>query len=292
MQSLNTLPVNLLRLTATLLLGGLLGVALVRLAPGFGTSESELNARLSQESIDALRASRDRNILRIYVQFLMKAAHGDLGTSETLAGAPVAGLLRERVPVTLQAASAGLLAAWAAALLFAGLGTGLRHKSLEILGIAATECLLAVPVGLLALVLMLWAGRFESGVPALGIGLAVFPHLFRYTRRVVGEAAARPHVLSAYARGSAPWRVLVKEILPGAMPQLTALAGTSLPLALGAAIPMETLCDSPGIGQLAWKAATARDLDLLLPVILLVSAIALVANFAADLAIQGRKVSA
>jgi peptide/nickel transport system permease protein len=34
-------------------------------------------------------------------------------------------------------------------------------------------------------------------------------------------------------------------------------------LGFGAAIPIEALCDVPGVGQLAWKAALARDLPLL-----------------------------
>jgi ABC-type dipeptide/oligopeptide/nickel transport system permease component len=34
-------------------------------------------------------------------------------------------------------------------------------------------------------------------------------------------------------------------------------------LALSAAVPVEVVCDLPGIGQLAWKAALARDLYLL-----------------------------
>lgn len=34
-------------------------------------------------------------------------------------------------------------------------------------------------------------------------------------------------------------------------------------LAFGSIIPIEALCDVPGIGQLAWKAALARDLPIL-----------------------------
>ena len=279
----------MVRLLATLAVAGFLGVALVRFAPGYGTSESELNGRLSQDSIHALRTARDANLFRIYGQFLRRAWHGDLGSSEALGGLPVADLLRDRLPVTLLSAGTGLLAAWVVMLVLAGLGAGLRRKPLLWFGSIVTESLLALPTGLLALLLF---GVWESGVVVAGIGLAVFPHLFRYGSRLIAEAAGRPHVLAAYARGLSPWRVLVREILPSTMAELAALAGTSVPLAIGAAIPIETICDSPGVGQLAWRAATARDLDLLLPIILLVSAVALTANFAADLAIAGRKVAA
>jgi ABC-type dipeptide/oligopeptide/nickel transport system permease component len=51
-------------------------------------------------------------------------------------------------------------------------------------------------------------------------------------------------------------------LLALADPQGLALAGVSATIALSAAIPVEVICDSPGIGQLAWQAATARDLPL------------------------------
>jgi peptide/nickel transport system permease protein len=144
---------------------------------------------------------------------------------------------------------------------------------------------------LIALLLYVWFDG-SAAVPAGGIALVVFPHLYRNQRLLLGEAAASPHVLSAHARGVTPLRVFWREVLPSALPQLIALAGTSVTLAVGASIPIETICDSPGIGQLAWKAATARDLELLLPLILAVTAITLTANFAADLAIGDRKVAA
>ena len=49
-----------LRLLLTVLLGGLLGATLVRYAPGFGVDERELNTRLNNDSIQALRQSQDR----------------------------------------------------------------------------------------------------------------------------------------------------------------------------------------------------------------------------------------
>jgi len=279
-----------MRIVLTLLVAGFAGVLLVRLAPGFGTDERELNTHLSEESIAALRTGRDANPLRIYGKFLSGVAHGDLGMSESLS-APVTRLLGDRFPLTLRSAGLGLGMAWTVALLIAAIAGGFGKRSADWAGTAATEVLLAAPAGLVALLLFVF---FDGSalVPAAGIALVVFPHLYRNQRQLLGEAAERPHVLSAHARGVTPLRVFLREVLPGAMPQLIALAGTSVTLAIGAAIPIETICDSPGIGQLAWKAATSRDLGLLLPLILAVTAITLTANLAADFAIGERKVSA
>ena len=66
-------------------------------------------------------------------------------------------------------------------------------------------------------------------------------------------------------------------------PPIVALLGVSISMAFGAAIPMEALCDSPGIGQLAWLAALNRDLPLIMNLTLVVTVITVAANSAADL---------
>jgi peptide/nickel transport system permease protein len=279
-----------IRIVLTLVAAGFGGVLLVRFAPGFGTDGRELDVHLSGESIAALRESRDSNVLRIYGRFLASAVHGDLGTSESL-NAPVRGLLAERLPLTLRSVGTGLVFAWSLALVVATIAGGFGRRVADWTGSALTEVLLATPAGLVALLVFIYLDG-SALAPGIGIAVVVFPHLYRNQRQLLGEASARPHVLSAHARGITRLRVFLREVLPGALPQLIALAGTSVTLALGAAIPIETICDSPGIGQLAWKAATSRDLGLLVPLILVVTAVTLTANFAADLAIGERKVAA
>jgi peptide/nickel transport system permease protein len=117
----------------------------------------------------------------------------------------------------------------------------------------------------------------------LVLGLIVFPKIFRYARSLLVRSAAMPHVLTARAKGAGTLRILFWHILPVAAPQLLALAGVSVSLAFAAAIPVEALCDLPGIGQLAWKAALGRDLELLVNLTMIVTAVTLLANSAADL---------
>ena len=70
---------------------------------------------------------------------------------------------------------------------------------------------------------------------------------------------------------------------PVAAAPLIALAGVSITLALSAAIPVEALADSPGLGHLAWKAALGRDLPVLVTITLLLTAITTVVNLFSDL---------
>ena len=107
-------------IVATVLLGGLLSTALVRLAPGFDVDEAQLDPHLNSASVQALRQTRleQHNIFRFYLHSLQRAVHGDLGTSLSL-GQPVSTLLRERAPLTLRLVGIGLLLSWTVAMALA-----------------------------------------------------------------------------------------------------------------------------------------------------------------------------
>ena len=44
-------------------------------------------------------------------------------------------------------------------------------------------------------------------------------------------------------------------------------------MAIGAAIPIEAICDTPGLGRLAWNAAMARDLPLLVNLTMVIAVV-------------------
>jgi peptide/nickel transport system permease protein len=92
-----------------------------------------------------------------------------------------------------------------------------------------------------------------------------------------------PYVLMARARGLSAARVFFFHVAPPALTPVLALAGTSAIMALGASIPIEALADSPGVGQLAWRAALGRDLPTLVSITLLLTAVTVAGNAAADI---------
>jgi peptide/nickel transport system permease protein len=92
-------------------------------------------------------------------------------------------------------------------------------------------------------------------------------------------------VLAAVARGTHPAAVALRHVVMPVAPRTVALAGVSVAAALGAAVPVEVLADVPGIGQLAWRAASGRDMPLMAGLTLLVTVVTLAANAAADAAL-------
>lgn len=267
-----------LTLVATALLGGFLCATLVRLAPGFDTDEAALDPHLSSQSIQALREARteQRNIFRFYLHSLLRALHGDLGTSVSLKQ-PVTSLLHDRIPLTLRLVAFGLLMSWAAVMALALSTAWLQAPAYDLLATVLSGLLLCVPAAVLALLSILW------NVPgALAIGLIIFPRDYRYTRNLLDKAYSMPHIVMARAKGLSELRILFWHVVPVVGPQLLALAGVSVSLAAGAAIPVEALCGLAGVGQLAWQAALARDLPLLMNITVLVTLVTLLANSSAD----------
>ena len=277
-----------LALVATVLLSGLLSAVLVRLAPGFNADEQQLDSHLNTESLRALREARtgQNNILSFYIHSMERAFHGDLGTSLSL-GQPVSALLRQRAPLTLRLIGWGLLLSWSMALALALSAAWIEASAYDALTTTISGLFLCLPAAVLALLSVLW------NVPgSTVIALIVFPRLYRYARNMLAKAYEMPHIVTARAKGLGGLRIMFWHVVPVIGPQLLAVAGVSVSIAIGAAIPVEALCGLAGVGQLAWQAALARDLPLLINVTILVTLATMLANSSGDVmsyAVRGQR---
>lgn len=268
----------------TLLLAVFLGVVLVRTAPGYGVDEREFDPRLSGESVRQIReesGSREP-LLAAYAGYVARLARGDLGESTSL-GQPVRTLLAERAGVTARSVGGALAVAWIGAFLLVSPALLFRLRGYDLAVTGCTGAMLCVPATVAALLCL----YLDAG-PAPAIAAAVFPRVFRYLRNLLYAMASRPHLLAARARGVGRWGLFARHIVRPAAPQWITLMGLSVTSGLTAAIPAEALCNSAGIGQLAWAAALGRDLPLLVGMTLLVATVTLTANLAAE-TLAGRR---
>lgn len=264
---------------ATLLVAGLLAATLVRFAPGFDADERELDPRLNRESVQALHQSRlsEHNILAFYSNYLRNAVHGELGRSRSL-DQPVLSLLRDRWPVTARLVAIGLFLGWTLALGLAISGALIRWSPYDVLGTSVSGIALCIPAAVLALLSVLLRIPGEAVVACI-----VFPKVYRYTRNLIGKTYSQPHITSARSRGLSEMRILLWHVFPIIGPQMAALAGISVGIAVGATVAVESLLGLPGLGQLAWQAALARDLPLLINLTLVITLVTLLANSSGDL---------
>lgn len=269
---------QLLMIAATVVLGGFLAATLARFAPGYSVDEDELDPRLNSASVEALRQQRSQqgNIFKFYRQYWVNLSRGDLGVSRAL-GQPVRELLVERLPVTFRSVTLGLLLAWLLGLALAVPGAMHDSKAYDLVTTITSGACLCLPSTVMAMLLF----SMRGAVP-LVIGLVIFPKVFRYVCNLMSKAMASPHILTARAKGLRGTRILFWHVLPVIAPEVLALAGVSITLAFGASIPVEVICGSPGLGQLAWLSALSRDLPLLVNLTVMVTAVTLLANFFSD----------
>jgi peptide/nickel transport system permease protein len=265
----------------TVLAGGFLTATMVRFSPGFAADEQLLDTRLNEASRNAMRMRHEAeaDMPRFYVRHLVNMLRGDLGFSYSMQR-PVAELLADRLPVTARLIAMGMAGAWLLGLTLAAavvlwptsIGSGMAN--------GITGMLLCLPPAVLALLLF-----YHDGPVRIVIALVLFPKIFQYVRNILSQARLQPHVLAAHAGGLRLDRIFLYHIVPFSLPQLLALAGVSVSMAFGAAIPIEVICDLPGVGQLAWKAALARDLPLLVNLTFLIVVITQLGNLLSDCAI-------
>jgi peptide/nickel transport system permease protein len=264
------------------LLSGLLAATLIRMAPGLGMDERLLDARLSSGAREAIegRSADERNVLGYYRNYLARMARGNLGVSLAY-NRPVRDLLRERMATSVRSGAAGLGLAWLIGLAAVAALETVRRRAADAMAASAAGALLCVPAAVAAL-----ACVYAGAGAAVAIAVILAPRLFRYLRSLAAQACGAPHVVMAYAMGIPRGRMLALHVAAPVMADLAALAGVSVSMAVGAAIPAEALCDSPGVGHLLWQAALARDVPVLVNVTLVITAVTAGANLLAD-AVRG-----
>ena len=273
---------GVLSLAVAVLAGGFIASALVRYSPGFEIDENSWNPQISAATQAAIHARREyeNKLPRFYVRYVAAALHGDLGESDAF-HVPVTELLRERAGVTVRlmawgAAGGMLLGGW-----LAWLAVWPRRPLYEVSAVAVSGLLLALPPAVLAL-----AFYFTGAPLGIAVALAILPRVFGTMRALWSDLYRSGALLAARARGMSPWVLAWRYVLSPAAGRLIALGGVVLVMAFGVLIPIEALCDVPGIGQLAWKAAISRDLPLLCGLALIITFVVALVAAIGDLAVE------
>jgi peptide/nickel transport system permease protein len=256
---------RLLLLALTVVCAAAFSTLLVRLAPGFGMDERQLDLRIARRAAEPAPDAW---------RYLAALLHGRWGDSLSL-HRPVAEVVAERAVLTLRTLVTGLTAAWTVSALCCIAAIWARYFDWTIAMLSSG--LLCLPAAVVALLAM----HLDAG-PSIALAAILLPRIIRYLRNVLAAGSERPHVLAARSRGAGRGALVLRHMCLPAAPELLALGGVSVSMAAGAIIPVEVLCDSPGLGQLVWQGAIARDLPVLAPLTMLAAAAVCAANLAAD----------
>lgn len=228
--------------------------------------------------------------------FLTGVARGDLGRSIS-GGQPVAALLVERYPATLELTGAALLIALVIALPLGALAA-LRPGSLaDRTSLALATVQTALPTFCLGPLLILvfavelpWfpvAGRRGLAsvvLPAVTLGFGMSAVLARQLRGALLEALQLDCVRTARAKGLSARRVFLLHALPNAVTATLTVLGLQLGALLAGAVVTETIFAWPGVGRLLIQAIGARDYPLVQGCVLTVAITYVAVNLLTDLA--------
>ncbi len=260
------------RVGRTLLLIALVAagtLALVRYAPGYFADSRELDAQHAEGvrvELDSRRVA-DRSAAAMVREAAAGWMHGELGLSRQYE-VPVWELIKPRLPITLSLLARALIFGWVAAIALALPLSAIRGQQAQVPVAMASAVSLAIPIGALATLFLVT----NLGGPALAVGLVIAARDFKFLYRLLRREWRAPHVFFARAQGVSTRRIAAAYLLPVLAPQLLALLTMSFVLALSMAVPAEVIFDVPGLGQLAWTAATNRDAPVLLAVTLCMAA--------------------
>ncbi|MEJ2406153.1 MAG: ABC transporter permease [Candidatus Thiodiazotropha sp.] len=210
---------------------------------------------------------------------------------------PVSQLLAERIPATLELASAALIVALLLALplgilaaLKRGQGWDWGAMGFSMLGAAIPNFWLGP---MLILLFSLWLGwtpvSGRDGVtslilPAITLGTSLAAILARMVRSSLLEVLGEDFVRTARAKGLSEWRVVSHHALGNAWLPVLTLIGLQLGALLGGAVVTEVVFDWPGIGSLLIEAIQQRDYPVVQGCVLLISLTYVSVNTLTDLA--------
>ncbi len=262
-----------------------------------------------QELADSLGLN-DPLILQ-FGRFLGNAAKGDFGISYRQ-GRPVATLLRERLPATIE------LAVISAALaLFIGLGLGiytaLRRDgwaanlvmSLSLIGVSLPTFLIGIGLIYFFGVVLRWLPTFgrgetvafgwwttglltESGrksliLPVVTLGFYQLTLIMRLVRSEMLEVMRADYIRFARARGLTDSTINFRHALKNTMIPVVSITGMQLGSIVAFAITTETVFNWPGLGALFVKSVEVVDIPVMGAYLMFVGLIFVVVNLVVDM---------
>jgi peptide/nickel transport system permease protein len=120
-------------------------------------------------------------------------------------------------------------------------------------------------------------------LPALTLGAVYMALIARMTRATMLEVLNEDYVRTAYAKGLATRKVLVKHALKNAMVPISTTIGLGVALLIGGVVVTESVFAIPGLGRLTVDAVLRTDYPVIQGVILVFSFTYVLLNLAIDL---------
>jgi peptide/nickel transport system permease protein len=239
-----------------------------------------------------------------YAYWIGGVLQGDLGESLRIQE-PVLGLIKEKLPVTLQLASMAMMVS-----LLIGIPAGIvpavakdsvwdyLANILALWGLSTPNFWLGILMILLFSVSLGWlpasgyVSPFEDLsanlaamiMPAFVLGGGLAAVLMRHTRSAMLQVLSADYVRTARAKGLNERTVVLKHALRNALTPIITLGALEFGTLLSGAVLTEQVFSIPGFGKLIVDAVFNRDYSVVQGVVLFTSSVYIVLNLLADMA--------
>jgi peptide/nickel transport system permease protein len=246
-----------------------------------------------------------------FLRFIGNALHGEFGLSYRLSR-PVAELILERAPATLELALCASVVALAVGLPM-GIYTGLYRRSwlsrafltFSLIGVSLPTFLIGI---LLILVFSVWLGwlpSFGRGetvqlgwwstgfltasglkalvLPSITLGLFQLTLIMRLVRSEMLEVMRSDYVKFARARGLRDRSIHFGHALRNTLVPVITIIGLQLGSIIAFSIVTETVFQWPGMGLLFIQSVSSADIPVMAAYLLLIAAVFVLINLVVDL---------
>lgn len=275
--------------------------------------DNMLGQERTMEDVERLRAQLglDQPFPVQYVKFLQEAVQGNFGVSFRQ-GRPVAEILAERAPATLELA---LISALFAIVLGIALGvfTAIRRDgfaanfimSASLIGVSLPTFLIGILLIYIFSVELGWLPSFGRGevvdlgwwntglltssglkaliLPAITLGLYQMTLIMRLVRSEMLEVLRQDYIRFARARGLSDRTINFRHALKNTMVPVITIIGLQLGAIIAFAIITETVFQWPGLGLLFINAIQFVDIPVMAAYLMMISVIFVTINLAVDI---------
>ena len=245
----------------------------------------------------------DRPLWQQYLAWLGRVLTGDFGFSWRIR-MPVAQLILEKLPVTLQLAlmafviavligvPLGIVSAvwkdrpvdWAAnGVALAGISTPNFWLGIMLILLFSVQLGWLPPSGYVSLFEDPWQSLATTIMPAFVLGNSIAGVLMRHTRAAMLAALSQDYVRTARAKGLTERMVVVKHALRNALIPVVTLGTIELGRLLAGAVLTEQIFTIPGFGKLIVDAVFNRDYPVVQGVVMATALIFVLLSLLADL---------
>ena len=275
--------------------------------------DNMLGQERTREDVDRLRAQLglDQPFVVQFVRFLGSAVQGNLGVSYEQ-GRPVAEILAERAPATLELAAVSGLFALSLGIVL-GVFTAIRRHgfvantimTLSLIGVSLPTFLIGILLIYVFSVELDWLPSFGRGetvdlgawttglltssglraliLPAFTLGLYQMTLIMRLVRAEMLEVLRTDYIRFARARGLGERTVLFRHALKNTLVPVITIAGLQLGSLIAFAIITESVFQWPGLGLLFINAIQFVDIPVMAAYLMLISVMFVGINLIVDL---------